>query len=271
MAGEIKHSWNGTILTITSDSGTSSMDLKGGPGDTGPRGPQGPCGVIIKADGTVDTSRYATEDWVELKIAESGGTGGGGGTINLDNYYTKSETLALIPDVSGFATEDDVATAVSGLASESFVTNKIAEAQLNSESGTVDLSGYATKDELGKYYTKTEVDEKIAEIDIEIPETDLTNYYTKTEIDNKGYQTEAQVNALIEAAGTGSGEEVDLSNYYTKSEVRALIPDTTQFATMAQVEDKGYQTEAQVLTAIYQNNLAIFSFNPTTGRLDITI
>lgn len=44
MAGTIEHSWNGTVLTITSDSGTSSMDLKG---DTGVRGPQGAPGITI--------------------------------------------------------------------------------------------------------------------------------------------------------------------------------------------------------------------------------
>lgn len=41
MAGQIKHSWNGTVLTIESDSGISSADLKGAKGDTGIRGPQG--------------------------------------------------------------------------------------------------------------------------------------------------------------------------------------------------------------------------------------
>lgn len=40
----IFHEWNGTVLTITSDSGTSSADLKGGKGDDGIRGPQGPAG-----------------------------------------------------------------------------------------------------------------------------------------------------------------------------------------------------------------------------------
>lgn len=35
------HSWNGTVLTITSASGTSSADLKGDKGDTGETGPQG--------------------------------------------------------------------------------------------------------------------------------------------------------------------------------------------------------------------------------------
>ena len=41
MAGTITHEWNGTILTITSDSGTTAMDLKGEKGDTGARGPRG--------------------------------------------------------------------------------------------------------------------------------------------------------------------------------------------------------------------------------------
>lgn len=36
------HSWNGTVLTVTSASGSSSADLKG---DTGPQGVQGPPGI----------------------------------------------------------------------------------------------------------------------------------------------------------------------------------------------------------------------------------
>ena len=55
MSGTIKHQWNGTVLTITSDGGTSSCDLKGEKGDTGIRGPQG-------AQGVVDTSRVYTKD-----------------------------------------------------------------------------------------------------------------------------------------------------------------------------------------------------------------
>ena len=38
------HSWNGTTLTITSASGTSSANLQGPKGDTGPQGIQGPKG-----------------------------------------------------------------------------------------------------------------------------------------------------------------------------------------------------------------------------------
>lgn len=187
MAGTITHSWNGTILTITSDSGTSSADLKGSVGDIGPRGPQGPAGITIAADGTAQLEGYATETWVNDRILEVqtgdvnldnyytkaetnalipdtskfatttyvdnaiAGVQGGGGSADLSNYYTKSEVDAKIPDVSGFATDADVAQAVSGLASETFVTSKIAEAQLGGEGGDIDLSGYATKDELNNY------------------------------------------------------------------------------------------------------------------------
>ena len=46
----ITHEWNGTVLTITSDSGTSSADLKGAKGDDGARGAQGKPGSSIAED-----------------------------------------------------------------------------------------------------------------------------------------------------------------------------------------------------------------------------
>lgn len=60
MSGTITHSWNGTVLTVTSDSGTSSADLKGEKGDTGIRGPQGLAGTGGGAD--IDTSLFYTKD-----------------------------------------------------------------------------------------------------------------------------------------------------------------------------------------------------------------
>ena len=61
MAGTITHSWNGTILTITSDSGTSAMDLKGAKGDDGPRGPQGLPGDANLIDAVERAETAATE------------------------------------------------------------------------------------------------------------------------------------------------------------------------------------------------------------------
>lgn len=46
MSGTITHKWEGTTLVVTSDSGTSSCDLKGDKGDIGVRGAQGAAGVV---------------------------------------------------------------------------------------------------------------------------------------------------------------------------------------------------------------------------------
>lgn len=89
MPGEIKHEWNGTILTITSDSGTSSMDLKGAVGDIGPRGPQGAPGVIYGEDGAILSDDLATKGYVDEKIAAAEGLVT---DAELDEYKTALET-----------------------------------------------------------------------------------------------------------------------------------------------------------------------------------
>ena len=91
MAGEIKHSWNGTVLTITSDSGTSSADLKGEKGDTGVRGAQGVRGLCgLSANTEVDTE---TLNSFELKENR----------WNYRNYNDLMERVSLyitnIPDI----------------------------------------------------------------------------------------------------------------------------------------------------------------------------
>ena len=157
MAGTITHSWNGTVLTITSDSGTSSADLQGGKGDTGPRGAQGPAGIIVNPDGTIDTSQYATETYVNEKIAQVEA-----GSVDLTNYYTKAQVDAKIPDTTG-------------LASQTWVENK----------------GYLTSHQS----LKTINGESIVgtgNITISGGSADLSNYYTKEQIDAKGYLTEHQ-------------------------------------------------------------------------------
>lgn len=76
MAGTITHEWNGTVLTITSDSGTSSADLKGEKGDMGVRGAQG-----VAGDGVgVDMSEYAKKE----DIPDTSG------------FLTEAQVLALI-------------------------------------------------------------------------------------------------------------------------------------------------------------------------------
>lgn len=84
------------------------------------------------------------------------------------------------------------------------------------------ITNQGLKDRLVYYPTKEEMEAAIEAI----PQPEMSGYYTKTEIDNKGYLTAHQ----------------DLSAYALKTD----IPNTSSFITMAQVEGKGYQTEAQV-------------------------
>ena len=82
----IEHRWEGTRLFITSDSGTSSCDLKGATGDMGPRGPQGKPGVTYNDEGILvgadGASAYeiakqygfegTEEEWLESLKGEDG-------------------------------------------------------------------------------------------------------------------------------------------------------------------------------------------------------
>ena len=165
MAGTIKHEWTGTILTITSDSGTSSVDLKGRNGDTGPRGAQGPAGVIVNPDGTIDTSAYATETYVNQKIAEIQTS-----SVDLSNYYTKPETVSLL---NNYATKSEIPD-TTGLASQTWVEEK----------------GYLTTHQPLKTINGESI---VGTGNITISGSpDMSNYFTKAQIDAKGYLTEHQ-------------------------------------------------------------------------------
>ena len=63
MAGNIYHSWNGTVLTVTSDSGTSSANLVG---ETGIRGPQGPAGSTKSFEEELAVERARIDALVNL-------------------------------------------------------------------------------------------------------------------------------------------------------------------------------------------------------------
>ena len=223
MAGTITHEWTGTVLTITSDSGSSSVDLKGGKGDTGPRGAQGPAGVIVNPDGTIDMSQYATETYVNQKIAEVQT-----GSVDLSNYYTKTQTTALLDN---YATKTYVQEQISNIETGSVdLTNYYTKAQVDAKiPDTTGLASQTWVEEKGYLTThqplKTINGESIVgtgNITISGGSADLSNYYTKEQIDAKGYLTEHQ----------------SLADYAKKSE----IPDVS-----------GYQTEAQVLALIRAN------------------
>ena len=102
----------------------------------------------------LNNKNYATEDFVIDKIEDAKLEGS---DVDLSNYAKKTEiptkTSQLINDSNyltsipnEYVTENELNN--KGYASETFVINKIAEAQVDSSDGNIDLSGYATKDDL---------------------------------------------------------------------------------------------------------------------------
>lgn len=159
MAGTITHQWNGTILTITSDSGSSSMDLKGIQGDTGPRGPQGPAGSV----GATGPAGIQGEPGPAGPTAEVDYT-------RLDGYLqldggTMTGGLAMGSNkITGLAKPESATDA----ANKSYVDETVAAF---ATSGSVDLSGYTTKEY---------VDNAVAGM-----ETNLDGYATVEYVDAK--------------------------------------------------------------------------------------
>ena len=143
MANEIKHSWVGSVLTITSDSGTSSANLQGPKGDMGPRGPQGPAGVVYDAEGNIIMEGYATEQFV---VDLYGG-------IDLTPYATETyvnETVAEAVgnvDLADYATKAYVDAAVENADLDDYATKEYVDTQIVNVAtgGTIDLGNYATK------------------------------------------------------------------------------------------------------------------------------
>ena len=227
----------------------------------------------IRAIPAPDLTSFATKEELQQAIANIP-------EVDLRGYATEqfvNEAIANIPqpDLKGYVTSADLAIAIagiehpvtdlSGLASEEFVTQKIAEAKLSE--GEVDLSAY---------YTKTEIDNKFDTL--EIPEQpDLSNFATKDEIPNvEGLASEEFVAAAIAAiehpvvdlSGLATEEfvqnkineieipEVDLTGVATEEFVREAIaeipaPDLSGFATKDELPSvDGLASEKFVTEAI---------------------
>lgn len=126
MAGTITHQWTGTVLTITSDSGTSSSDLKGERGDDGPRGAQGAPGSSVAEDsqklGGVAAAQYALKNGVPAHnlldnsdfrnpVNQRGQTSYTGSAFTIDRWRTwnDSATITLTSDgIKGGGTDATV-------------------------------------------------------------------------------------------------------------------------------------------------------------------
>ena len=97
------HSWNGTVLTITSASGTSSSDLKGDKGDkgdTGPQGEQGPQGIQgTKGDkGDIGERGPTGETGPQGPAGQDGTNGKDGKNYSVEVVESTTTTLQIQPN-----------------------------------------------------------------------------------------------------------------------------------------------------------------------------
>lgn len=174
MAGTIEHSWNGTVLTIKSDSGTSSMDLKGATGDDGRRGPQGPAG-----EGTINS--------VNGKIGDVQLTANDVGAASKTHTHTADDVGAM-PDTY--------------VAPVTTVNNKTGEINLTySDVGAAPTEH--THDD--RYYTETEINTKLS------GKSDTSHTHNASDI-TAGTLAEDRL-PVVPATKGGSGETTIKSSY----------------------------------------------------------
>lgn len=212
-----------------------------------------------------DLSNYYTKD--EVNDIVDNIQVGGSGEIELTNYYTKSESDNKFSKKTDVYTKSEVYPKGEVYNKTEITNNFYSKSQIddivdNIDVEDVDLSAYYTKVEvdnkianvkpdLTDYYTKEEVNDIVDNIVVG-EDVDLTNYYTKTEVDNKiknvtvdltGYYTKEEVNDII--SGIEVGGDVDLSNYYKKTETYNRTEIDNKISNV-EVDLSSYYTKTEV-------------------------
>ena len=228
--------------------------------------------VLSDENGNTINATATTESSKQIKdFSLKTGVSGQEDILVQDNGVTKrikSNELIDTVDLTGYATE-------------TYVQNKIAEASLSG--GEVDLSGYATKDELSTKANKSELHSHSNKIVLDgitsakvtewnnkstfdgnynsltnkptIPTVDVNKNYVDTQLAKKantsdipslnGYATETYVQNKIAEASL-SGGEVDLSGYATKDDLNTKADKSAIPTKVSQLtNDKGYLTSHQ--------------------------
>lgn len=141
-----------------------------------------------------------------------------GSTVDLSNYYTKTEVDSLIPDTSGFALKSEIPD-VSKFITE-IPAEYVTETELNAKGYLTEhqsLDGYAkTTDipDVSGFALKTEIPD-VSSFITTIPE----EYVTETELAAKGYLTEHQ-----SLEGYAKIADIpDVSGFQTEAQVNTLI------------------------------------------------
>lgn len=122
----------------------------------------------------------------------------------------------------------------------------------------------ATGVDMSSFYTKSQIDELLADLDVDV---DLTDYYTKSEtysksevdskltnveVDLSDYYTKSETYSKEEVDSKLTNVEVDLDDYYTKSETYSQT-EVDEKIKAAEVDLSNYYTKEEIDAIIYEN------------------
>lgn len=235
-------------------------------------------GFIVEIP-NIDLTDYATRQFVLDEITKAQLNGG---EVDLTDYATKSElqeVANLIPSIEDYATKiwvneqgfiQDIPEeyakktdipSLSGYATETFVQEKINEAQLGGgENGEgIDLSIYATKEWVSDNYLS------------DIP----TDYITEEELNDKGFALEADLSRYQESIfdledirqGASKGATALQS---IPSEIEQQIADKVDKSTLAPVATSGSYNDLSdkptIHDTITESTVSEWGFTKNTGN-----
>ena len=185
---------------------------------------------------------------------------------NINNWNNKSDFSGSYADLTNKPT---IPTKVSQLAndssyaSESYVTNAIANAQLGGGDTEIDLSGYATKDDLinkvdketGKSLIADSEIERLANVtnydDTEIKNT-LNSKANASDIPTKVSQLTNDKNYLTSVPSTYKTKTENDALYQAKGNYLTSVP--SEYVTETELNNKGYLTEHQDISNLATKN-----------------
>ena len=156
------------------------------------------------------------------------------------NLTGLSSSISILEDIKANKTE---IPSLEGYATETYVKNEIANAQLSGGDTEIDLSGYATKDELSLKADKTTVDTISGDVST-----------LKTNVENKADKSE-----IPDISNLASKDEIptvptNISAFNNDAGYLKNIPD--EYVTEDELSSKGYLTEvpAEYITETELNN-----------------
>ena len=155
------------------------------------------------------------------------------------------------------------------------VDNKLQDLVLDS-AGTDFITNYYDKNYIDTHYyttdntyTKSEIEDKLNNLEIGSTNIDLSNYYTKSEINNAAYlQSFTESDPIFTASAAAEITSSDITNWNNKLESSSL----NNYYTKTEINNAGYLTSHQTLKTINNQSL-IGSGNITiqNGSNNITV